>query len=757
MNALKTLLLAALLISAAYAESDDAKAQKVLQDAAGRLGWPTSISVDESDDIGTGKSYTISEKGGGSDDDLHGSILVFGTDQEPTFWLSFLDEQFDMDRSSYQGRDAVISRYGKNCNPTGIIKVINDFIVSFFEDIFGESDDPDKNCVTEHGAIVWVCGKYLFTSNDARSEEGGAEDGIAAAIYAAAQEEGLCEYGDTLIIMADTPDLAGSIKVSEPVKLAQKVNEYYGVVSYRQQPPFKFSFKDADGSRGTADWYHLSTPMATFASDANKFDSYEKEAVQKVFNGTDVPQDLYFERIMIIYPGESQQKDPSAAFYDACDWKKDSDYIEVDASQGKRKIYSKNFIFMSEKRDLGTWAHEFGHSLPSSHTLPNPQNFARISDRYNYVGKPYGQYGEVLHWGLMGYGAWWGSNANSPVHMSGFTKNAAGWLGYAQAAMNHSYTLKALEDMKKGDSILVLDDPASANPDRYYIIEARNPKAVFGAPESGIEIYKVSMRDGHHVVNALKSQANPARGTNAWGTSFQRVTLYDTSGNGSTYRSVPGKFKITMTSKSDNSSAVFIEEYDPARLIGASVRPTGPATGASPADRPSVNVPPPDDTSPKPDIDLHAYDSSGNHVGMNYQTGDYEAAIPGAVSSGDLSDDEEWIFVPEGTQVRFEISTYDTQAFLSKNPAYVPYVKPQEYSATAIKYDSGGQRSEAGLGAGNATSGQIVPLKSPADPSLDFVQKDIPGVGNNSICPLGMVLMLTMMSCVSLAVFRRCN
>jgi M6 family metalloprotease-like protein len=732
--------------SAAFAESDDAKAQRVLQKAADSLGWPSTITTDESDNVGTGKTYTVSETGAGSDDDLHGSVIVFATDQEPGVWLSFLDEQLDMDRSSYLGRDAVINRYGKNCNPTGLVKVMNDWVVGFVESIFGESDDPDKNCVTEHGAIIYACGKYMFAASDARDDEGGEEDNIAAALYSAAQEEGLCDYGDTLIIMVDTPDQAGSGVISEKIVIAQKVNEYYGVNSYGQQPPFRVSTLDSDGSRGDVDYYTIATPMSSFNADANKWNDFEQQAVQKAFNGTTLAEDLYFERIVLVYAGPPQQVDRSVPFYDACDYKRDSDYVEVGTTTGTKRIYNKNFIFLSENSELGTWSHEFGHSLTSRYTLPAPLNYDRISDRYNLAGLPDRQYGEVGSWGLMGYGAWWPADAKSPVNMEGFTKFAANWLGSTSASLNQSYTITALEDMKKGDSILTLDDPESNDANSYYIIEARDPTAFFGAPESGVVIYKVSMSAGHHVVNAVAAQSGPTSANNAQGVRFQKATLTSTAGSASNYTNVPGKFRIRLLDKSDKSATIKVEEFAPANLVGATAAPNGSALGAMPGLNNSVNGPPKDSSGPKPDMDLHAYDSAGNHVGMNYQTGEYESQIPGAYASGDLADDEEWIFVPQGTDVRFEVSTYDTQQFLQQNPAFAQASKPQGYSATAIKYDSSGERYEADLGAGNVQAGQSLQLKSLADPSLKYVKKVIPGVGNNSMCAFlpGLLILLAL-------------
>ncbi|MDA2921758.1 hypothetical protein MYX07_00645 [Patescibacteria group bacterium AH-259-L07] len=75
-----------------------------------------------------------------------------------------------------------------------------------------------------------------------------------------------------------------------------------------------------------------------------------------------------------------------------------------------------------------------------------------------------------------------------------------------------------------------------------------------------------------------------------------------------------------------------------------------------------------DDGNIAPDLDLHAFSPSGLHVGMNYEIGEYEIQIPSAIASGDLWGGEEWIFVPEGTQVKFLVFAKDTQQFFQENP-----------------------------------------------------------------------------------------
>jgi hypothetical protein len=77
---------------------------------------------------------------------------------------------------------------------------------------------------------------------------------------------------------------------------------------------------------------------------------------------------------------------------------------------------------------------------------------------------------------------------------------------------------------------------------------------------------------------------------------------------------------------------------------------------------------------------------------MNYQTGEYENQIPGAIISGDNQDAPEWIFIPKDiTNCHYVVSSYDNQRFLKENPeiaqqiedttdsyeVYARYIDPQ--------------------------------------------------------------------------------
>lgn len=738
-----------LLSSSAFALSDTEKAQKVAQKAAERLGWPAGTTSYVEDSGIPGTYYMVSETGKSDDDDHYGYITVLSTDVESAYNLKIITEWLDGQDTSFQGRSASIITGGKNCNPRGLVKILNEFFVGFFESIFGESDDPDKGCVEESGVIAFSCGKYMIVSIDTMDDDStGAEYDIANAFYASAQEEGLCDYGDTLVLMADTDDRPGAASIGQMGKMSQKVNEYYGVNSYGAYPPFRFSFMDSDGSRGRNDWYRVGPSLGAYNNDAGGL-AMGEAAIKKAFAGADMPDDLYFERVVVVFAGDGHQKDNTAAFSNCCWWRRDDYAVEVDASQGKRKVYVKNIIQLSENRELGGWVHEFGHSMYSQYKLPG--DWYRISDRYNYGGnnEQARQFGQVSHWDLMGSGSHWGpKDGDTPTQMSGFTKVAATWLGFRMAALNTSYELTSIERMQKGSTVLKLDDPEFANAEYYYVIEARDSSTYFGAPESGVVLYRVWTDFDHHVVNALRTQNAPSVGTAAGGTQYLKPTLYNTAGNASFYTSVPGQFRVRLLSQtaSPYSASVTVEPFTPANMSGAVVAPTGGGVNASVAAATENDLP---DTMP--DQDLHAYDGQGRHVGMNYQTGEYENQIPGAIASGDLRGAPEWIFVPAGTSVRYEVSTYRTQQFLGSHPEYAASAQPETFKTTEVKFDASGNRYEADGGAGAAAAGQNVQIRGPDDPSLKYEKKEIPGFGANSMCPLLPAILLL----VAVMAFRR--
>ena len=76
----------------------------------------------------------------------------------------------------------------------------------------------------------------------------------------------------------------------------------------------------------------------------------------------------------------------------------------------------------------------------------------------------------------------------------------------------------------------------------------------------------------------------------------------------------------------------------------------------------------------EPDLDLHVFCDDGRHVGMNYDTGEYEVEIDDAITNGDNQGAPEWIFFPpEGNEgCHHVVSAHDNAAFLEANPGWEP-------------------------------------------------------------------------------------
>jgi len=110
--------------------------------------------------------------------------------------------------------------------------------------------------------------------------------------------------------------------------------------------------------------------------------------------------------------------------------------------------------------------------------------------------------------------------------------------------------------------------------------------------------------------------------------------------------------------------------------------------------------------TPLPDLDLHAITPDNRHIGMNYQTNTFENQIAGSEVSGDMQGDEEWIFVPSTEQVRYYVSSHDTQAFFEANPDIASQVpdKTDKYELYARTIDPA-----TGIFTGATTSQSIQP------------------------------------------------
>ena len=109
----------------------------------------------------------------------------------------------------------------------------------------------------------------------------------------------------------------------------------------------------------------------------------------------------------------------------------------------------------------------------------------------------------------MGSGSRWGPLLGaSPTHMSSYTKVEAGWLRYCEAMCGREYLLTALENQRASGCVLRFDDPLTDDPRYYYILEARDHDAYYGAPHSGVMVYHITHDSTarHAVVNTVRTE-----------------------------------------------------------------------------------------------------------------------------------------------------------------------------------------------------------------------------------------------------------
>ncbi|MHB1319068.1 MAG: metallopeptidase domain-containing protein, partial [Anaerolineae bacterium] len=619
--------------------------------------------------------------------------------------------------SSYQGRPASIVRAGQElCNAGGLVGYLSEVIREMFRGIFGDAVD-DSCPYASAGYITWSCGSHAFVARDDTGQ--GGEDAIAGALFAAAEHQGLCDLGDTLVILAETNDVAGSKTIEDYKPIADKVNSYYGQNAYGNVS-LSFTYVDYDGAEGDDDWYLIDANMADFRGKETDF---AIAAVQAAFEAGAPREELDLARVIVVHAGPSQQMTAStptpAPLQTVCAWSESNNWHEITVGPAENPsiVHASSLIIVGETDGLGLWAHEVGHSLYGRQLLYG--KYTSIGDRYNYQ-QPYGLNGEISAWGLMGNGNWWGTPwASDPVHMSAFSKENAGWLSYTAAALGEDYTLAALESQGGAAGALKVDDPTSADPDVFFTVEARQAGVAYGAPESAVVVDKVSWdaANGHAVVNNLDPQSGPTAGS-AHGLGYDRPTLRNAGAADGVkvYRSVPERLEFTLHSESTAngySAVVSASVFTPTNLVGAAVAPAAAPAAALPAV--TTNLP-----GPLPDIDLHAWDQQGQHVGLDYATGHYVNEIPGAIASGDLRGDDEWIYVPEGTQVRYAVSAEKTHQFLEANPAWAAIAEPQKFEITYGRFDAEGQYTVADGGDGVVPAGIEAPLSAPTDPSLRY-------------------------------------
>ena len=380
---------------------------------------------------------------------------------------------------------------------------------------------------------------------------------------------------------------------------------------------------------------------------------------------------------------------------------------EIWKENGMLKIYKKSpfpAIVVKSKNEqyyYRVWAHEIGHA--SGRLIHSSKRFREqdmLWDLYpNGIikiqnGVTIKNAGEVSNiWELMAYG-----DNLPPPHFSSMSKVLLGWMVPKLILRGETVKMYAIEQGIYGENAFIhygLNDV-------QYVIEAREK------PKNKVVIYKL---EDYDLINDLVMPT--AKNT----VSISNMNEYYDLNN-FVY------FKVSEESTNPYSVKVTITDPTLTQRIKGVVLDT--KTLLLPTTLPLLNgcLNKPNYTFP--DIDLHVVSPDGKHVGVNYTSGLYENEIHGALSSGDLINDKEWIFVPSDINVAYYISSHEVQKFLEENPDINVTNASIEYSITFMEYGLNPKLIE--LPDGNWT----VQNRTSSEPQIDIIE---PGEMKEIILP----------------------
>lgn len=350
------------------------------------------------------------------------------------------------------------------------------------------------------------------------------------------------------------------------------------------------------------------------------------------------------------------------------DFSKYDAFIAIENEGGMRKLAAVNFFqqpmtqegkkpaaYLSKFSDTVIWSHEIGHilGLPDLYAEPPTPLFT--------IG------GEIGPWGLMGR-----AKENSPI--SSWSRAYLGWLKPQIVSVYPNnpvdLTLIPLTEKKWGDRIYQVQGIGDS-----FIVEARKEEDSPGGFE-GVPLYKLKMP----IISGKLSWIEfiPSQNTN----SNDIPTLGNTS---KVYEDAWNLIKFNYIENYESGEyrpIVKVERMNLSNMTGISIA----SNLASLLGGEAVNACG-DPLEDAPDLGLHAYTVDGNHVGINYETNEFENQISGAIASGDLLFGREWIFVPEGIEVEFKVNSNDVNKFLEQYPEFQEQLFSIDYNMQIVEYD----------------------------------------------------------------------
>jgi len=480
------------------------------------------------------------------------------------------------------------------------------------------------------------------------------------------------------IIPINTADESCWYDVAYYEEVGQKVADYFWEVSYETLYVSVTVHHQADGSYfevpESSDWYRAwYRNLLHYA-----FFEHAIDACDNVIDFTmyDPDPEGGMGVVAFIDPGLETEKGPFICCNCANEIYATDDGTDVDC------IYVPEWRFNGSSKVVRGLAHEFAHALGKL-LVTTVQGSPK--DTEWFLPDTYDMGDLDCYWDLMGTTS---DSTVEEVHLCSYTKEWLGWLEYVGVEVDDVFSLEPLTALEIGAGVprYQLVRPSWDGYGTFYLIEhrtnipsAQNEWDTETAYDAVVAFYELEVRP----------DVDPALRGNDTLNLVGRVSV------GGGWFGDADEGVIFFVDDLDSSGAeVHVAECPTTATIGASVYTTALLLSQTIAE--STGIEEGILNQAPPDIDLHAHSDAGEHVGVNYETGQYEREIPGAIASGDLVNGREWIFVPEGTSVTFSVSSKDNQAFMEANPGASDLTDGEEtYFVSTVYYDSEGVRYES--------------------------------------------------------------